>query len=323
MIELLVVIAVLALLIGLVTAVGSKVIGQQKVRATQQIMQNATLALEQFSTEDPLRAIYDLKDRQTFGKYPPYQLANALTPNSVSLALEPGHAYSGSPPNIPSLADRLARDLSGSSNPDRDLWVSIPPDLSGPDGNDDNRALYAYLKVYSPESLRLVPEERIKPIYPQLPRTGRSYMNSCGFGAAPGNNGVEDILGIHDAWGVPLDYMLYVKCEYQLRPGGTSPVWVITERRPVLRSRGIEREVYDAWVQSDPADPTQRLATLSPADKWIFSEELPKPWAGLTDGPDYLTGLLPPNPSTSNSANGWSRAVGVGEDYGYLPADRD
>lgn len=316
MIELLVVIVVLGLLISLVTAVAAKAIRQQKVRNTQQIMQNVTLALEQFGTENPLRAIYDRKDRETFGKYPPYQLANVTASGSVSAVLEPAHAFSTGSPAVPGrLIDRLARDVSATGAPAVNDWVVIEDPN---DGNDDIRALYAYTKVYSPATLRLIPEDRLKPINSQ----SRDYVNPQGSAGTPGTPGALDwldILAIHDAWGVPLDYMLYVKCEWGLcrdpLTGIAQQGFRVVERRPVLRSRGIKREVYDAWVQSDPADPTQRETTLSPPDKWLFSEELPRPWARVDD-----VGVLDDSSGSGQSrANGWVRAVGLNEDYGYQP----
>jgi prepilin-type N-terminal cleavage/methylation domain-containing protein len=298
MIELLVVIAVLALLIGLVTFVASRAIHQQKVRNTQQIMQNVTLAIEQFATANPLRQIYDRKDRQTFGQYPPYQLANYSVTTSVAMALEPS-----SPGGNNRLSDRLFRDLGNSQGAVED-WVRMP---NTDDGAADTRALYAYLRVYSPAALRTVPETALKPVDP----SARDYVNPKGRGTTVGDDGLVDVLGICDAWGVPLDYMLYVKCEYRLAPGGLRPSWVVTERRPVLRSRGIDREVYDAWVQSAPDDVAARDPRLSPADKWLFSEDLPRPWADVDEVGRFQ--------ETEPQGFGWVRAVGLAEDYAYRP----
>ncbi len=316
LIELLVVIGVLALLIALVIGVASKAIRQQKVRNTQQIMQNVMLAIEQFATEDPLRNIYDQPGAESFGKYPPYQLQ---TPNntwpapagSIALAVEPNP-----PTGSNALANRLHRDL-GRRNGNVNDWVSIGAEREGrtyPDGLDDNRALAAYLQVFSPASARLIPENARKPLLPKA----HDYVNPGGHGTTPGNDGVLDVLGIHDAWGVPLDYMIYAKLEWGVienANGTESAGWKVVERRPVLRSRGVKREVYDAWVQSN-TDPTQRTTQLSPASKWIFSEELPKPWLGgepsqLAD--DGTIGF--------NGANlgGWVRVVGLAEDYAYRP----
>jgi hypothetical protein len=111
-----------------------------------------------------------------------------------------------------------------------------------------------------------------------------------------------------------------VKCEFRLPEGGTTPQWVVTERKPVLRSRGIEREVYDKWVAFNPDDPQQRYPSLlNPPDKWIFSEELPQPWAKLNDTPAYRQGLLTPPGSNLGSSNGWVRAVALDEEYAYRP----
>jgi prepilin-type N-terminal cleavage/methylation domain-containing protein len=321
MIELLVVIVVLALLIGLVVLVAAKAIRQQKVRNTQQLMQNVTLALEQFATENPLRAIYDVKDRATFGKFPPYQLENHgdTSPDdrtdvfAVLESLPPGGWGNNS------VAERLWRDLGNCQAP-RENWVVIatpPSPIAYPDGHDDARALYAYLKVFSPGAMSLIPEDRLKPIYPQ----SRSYVNPKGSGGIPGTPGATDwvdVLAVHDAWDVPLDYMVYVKCEWRLRSAGTMG-FTVTEHKPVLRSRGIEREVYDAWVQSAPDDVTARERRLSPPEKWIFSEDLPKPWAAMTDGPAYTAGILNMSLSPPSRANGWVRAVGLNEDYAYRP----
>jgi prepilin-type N-terminal cleavage/methylation domain-containing protein len=306
MIELLVVIVVIGLLIGLVTAVAGKAIRQQKVRNTRQIMQNATLALEQFATENPLRQIYDKKGRETFGKFPPYQLANATTSNSVGRLVEPAHLL-GSGASPASLAVRLALDLSGQSTPTGSDWVVIGKDGDAdyPDGHDDVRALHAYLAVFSPGSTDLIPEDRLKPIDPQ----DRDYVNPTGAGTAPGDEGVLDVLGIHDAWGVPLDYVLYLKCEWGLvrnpLTGQDLAGFRVVERKPVLRSRGIEREVYDTLVESGGTSLWERR------ENWIFSEDLPRPWAAVNAGGVFQV--------SGTSGNGWVRAVGLNEDYAYRP----
>lgn len=316
MIELLVVMVVLGLLISLVTAVAGKAIRQQKVRNTQQIMMNVTLALQQFAAEDPLQAKYGRKGSEMFGTCPPYQLAgDADHRDSVCYAVEP-HRMGQDPYTPPvTLRYRLALDLSGEGSPDEEQWAVIrtPDGTTYPDGYDDSRALYTYFRVFSPESLNLIPEASIKPLYPQLQADGRSYVNSRGAGASQGMDGAEDILTIHDAWGVPLDYMMYVKVEWMLPTGGTTARFVVTERKPVLRSLGIKREVYDAEVKAVD-NPTERVFDSS---KWLFSEQLSSPLAKLTDGPDYRQGILDKN--QASNANGWVRVVGAAESYAYLP----
>jgi len=339
MVELLVVAAVIAILLSLVTAVGGKLIYSQKRRNTEQIMQNVSLALEQFATEAPLRSIYNVNGGETFGKYPPYQLANFdVDLNTVAQTLERSHPLvTTGIPSVPlSLPERLSRDMSGvAANQgvvDANYVVINTP--NGPinpgytDGLDDARALYTYLKVFSPASLDLIPAEYIKPLYPQATSNQRGYVNTLGTPFIPGeydvNANVEDILAIHDAWGVPLDYMLYAKCEYMLPEGGAAADlgFFVTERRPVLRSLGLKREVYDVEVAAID-DPAMRRFDYS---KWIFSEALASPVAGLNDpgSPDnseFRAGNLPnPPPNPVSSANGWTRVVGVGESYSYLPA---
>jgi len=314
MVELLVVIAVLGLLISLVAVVGSRAIQQQKVRNTQQTIQNTMLAIEQFATEDPLHAVYGKKGRETFGKYPAYQLANATVSNSVGDVLESSHSVLGHVPN--NLQERLASDLSGESNPDNNDWALIrhPDDVPTDDGNGDIEALYAYLTAYSPASLDLIPEGARKPFYSKADVDHRSFVNPKGSpGGDPGDPGGQDwrdVLAIHDAWGVPMDYMLYIKCEYKLRPGTNNAAWIVTERRPVLRSLGIKREVYDAMMQVAPGD-----RFFDPA-KWVFSEELPKPWFGGASGTINANGTFGFSNAT---ANGWVRAVGEEESYAYRP----
>jgi hypothetical protein len=290
-------------------------------------MQNVSLAIEQFATENPLRAVYDRRGQETFGKYPPYQLANWGMNGSVARIVERDPpAPGGGASDKNRLAARLARDLGYRSGDDEADWVQLGTETNPnyPDGHDDNRALYAYLKVFSPGSMNLIPEERLKPLDPQ----SRDYVNpngGTGSSGTPGDPGTDwvDVLGIHDAWGVPLDYMLYVKCEWRLPVGGTNPRFVITERRPVLRSRGIERDVYDAWVLSKDK-PTERERRLSPPDKWLFSEELPRPWAALADSPYYRDGRLVLQPGSSGaSSNGWLRAVALEDDYAYRPDGDD
>ncbi len=322
MIELLVVIGVLALLIALVIGVASKAIRQQKVRNTQQIMQNVMLAIEQFATEDPLKRIYDQPGSETFGKYPPYALKNANQNGTVAGTFEARRA-GGVAPQF--LSERLALDLGGAAGSEGSYvsfgGTSGAPQPSETDGNDDNRALAAYLQVFSPGSVKLIPENARKPLNPQAPDS----VNAKGTGGVPGQSpDWQDVLGLHDAWGVPLDYMVYAKLEWGViqRPNGTERAgWKIVERRAVLRSRGVKREVYDTWVASNRQNPSQRTRVLSPSEKWIFSEPLPKPWAALGDGPAYQQGRLPAASigGSAAGAGGWVRVVGLAEDYAYRP----
>ncbi len=320
MIELLVVIAVLGLLITMVVTIASKTIRQQKVRNTRQIMQNVMLAIEQFSVQNPLKVTYDRPGAESFGSYPPYALHRAGQGGTVARAVEPTPRGA----NLGYVSARLALDLGGTAGGEASYvafgGTSAAPQPNETDGNDDNRALAAYLALFVPEAEKLIPEYARKP----LNERSRDYVNPKGSGGVPGQiEGWQDVLGIHDAWGVPLDYMLYVKLERKVvaTASGERLAWRVVERRPVLRSRGIKREVYEQWVASNRQEPQQRSQQLSPPENWIFSEMLPKPWLALRDGPRYRDGDLPmPTPGGgSGLSGGWVRAVGLAEDYAYRP----
>lgn len=343
-IELLVVIAVIALLITLVTAAGGQLLEQQRRRNTQQVMQSLTLAVEQFAQDNPLHNFYNRKDTVSFGPYPPYQLKKGRNPTLQSVSrlfewnppLPGGHTSSSN-----MLSNRLARDMNCRTDLGETIqdYVSIYNESTGSpddanyqgDALTDARALFVYLKLFSPQALNLIPEEYLKPAYPNRPREQQDYVNKRGTGTNPNDATVretlDNILVVHDAWGVPLDYMLYVKaeCRMAVRRPGFIPMdeelrFVATERRPVFRSLGIKREVYDEAIRVQPDFPAQRRYDAS---KWVFSEELPQPYAGLL-GNDYDYFPDPPSLGTNiSSVNGWLRMAAVGEDYGYLPTADD
>jgi prepilin-type N-terminal cleavage/methylation domain-containing protein len=303
LIELLIVITVIGILIAVIGLVGVKVAHQQKVTLTETIMRNVKLAIDQFKDNNPLANIYDRKGLETFGPYPPYQLANYGV--GVAGVLEPAHPLVPPPPFPLYLSQRVARDLSGFGGNGLvyENWVRVAigsPDPS--EANDDIRALYAYLKVYSPDTLAQVPRSAMKAI-PAPGKVDRVYPR--GF-ADP--NAVEDVLGIYDAWGVPLDYFLYVKLEYTLLPSG--PGWRVAERIPALRSFGISREEYDQEIKKqDELDP----------ERWIFSDPFPSPAAAALSGASRQSGTLPATGSAAVA--GWARAVGAGDLDGSLPAN--
>lgn len=302
LIELLVVIGIISLLVAMTVVVGGKVIAGQKKNLTETIMRNTMTAIEQFATEDPLRSIYGRKAWPTFGPYPPYQLEGTVSSSippftSVRDALEPAHPYftSFSDPNPRTLRDRVAYDLSGGElTGGFGQWVS---DDFGDDNNDDIRALYTYLTVYAPGTLAQVPEKHIKAL-----KDTPEYVNPTGADSPPpgaADTTWIDVFGIHDAWDEPLDYMLYVKLEWGPPPVGsavTEPTWRVVERKPVLRSRGVDREVAAA-----DGDRT--------AD-WIWSEPLPTPFANHQNAVFWKDGAFSLN---STSENGWARAVAKGD----------
>ena len=332
LVELLVVIVVIGVLLTLLITVGGKVFHGQKVAATKVIMQTVQLAIDQFAAEDPLKVVYNnsklrypgsnLILGRTFGPYPPYQLKNAAQGSySVAGALEPAHALSGGIQD--SLQYRLYRDLGRGQDSFTQKWVAIQSEKKYPNGdrNDDNdiRALYAYLAAYTPDALSQIPEASIKPLLPGTPE----FINPSGQGTAPGANGLIDVFGIYDAWGVPLDYFLQVKLEYKMappRPGDPQstwkPTWVVTDRVPVLRSRGASAEVVAAAVEAH----SHGDDSLLQPQNWIYSELFPQPAANRTNLNFRKNGVFNTN---TTSANGWARAVGQYENCDYTPQQQE
>lgn len=346
-IELLVVVAVIGLLITAIVVVAGPAIRAQKSANTRQTMQATLRAIEQFATENPLRSIYDRKDAVQFGPFPPYQLhrwggsrsnyeANgAPAADSVTLSLDdplltnaPRTVSAGEAPWAWSryrLSERLWRDIGGRKGNIRD-WVSLggsgDPQPNEHDGNDDNRALMAYLKAFSPNSYNQVPQNALRPLNPKAP----DRIDPRGSKLAVGQDGATwvDVLGIHDAWGVPLDYFLYVKLEWTTPPGG-DPSYRVVERIPVLRSRGVDREIYDLTAREAKRDDVPLFTDPSRA---IYSTALPQPFAHLKD---YDPFSPPANSANCDNigqvklsapraqSNGWLRAVASWDDYGYRP----
>jgi len=306
LVELLVVVAIIGLLASIVVLVGSRVMYAQKVNYTKTIMSTVTMAIEQFAAENPLRTTYDRRNAATFGPYPPYMLATpgaqAPLPNTVAGTIEPYNQYSPGGGFRYVLADRLWRDLNGQGNVGD--WVRVRAGSSDPnESNDDIRALYAYLKVYSPGAAGQIPDDAIKPI----PAPGKVEMVYVRGNQDP--NGAVDVLGIHDAWGVPLDYFLYVKLDWD----GES--WKVTDRVPVLRSRGVTLEEYQAELRgADEPDP----------EKWIISEPFRAPAACQQNSSAYsqlrMNGVLP---AGAADVSGWVRAPGQGDfdpnSFGFVP----
>jgi prepilin-type N-terminal cleavage/methylation domain-containing protein len=294
LVELLVVIVVIGLLISIMGLVGVRVYTAQKARYTETIMNNTRVAIDQFALENPLRGIYDsvgTTRTRTFGPFPPYQI-HAQDDASIRNVLEPRHPlWSGT---VESLPMRLALDFKGDVSFEPNcFWRAQQYPAS--DSNWDIRALYIYLATYSPGVLEQIPPDALKPLTardPNNPLTGE-YFNPSGSAAldpgAPGNNW-SDVLGIHDAWGVPLDYFMYVKLGLGVDVYGL-PGWVVLDRQPALRSRGVSREVYDAKTGTKAGD-------------WLFSEPFPAKACSAVTFEGELEG------SVTADASGWARAIG-------------
>jgi prepilin-type N-terminal cleavage/methylation domain-containing protein len=304
LVEVLIVIVVISLLIAVIGLVGVKVLHGQKVALTEMTMRNVKIAIDRFAELDPLKNIYDRKDHVTFGPYPPYTLAYAGT--GVAFYVD------ANDPN--DLGVRLTRDLSGDPTiPEPNRYV----DIQQGNRNDDIRALYTYLVVYVPDTLGQIPQSAKKPL-PERKGLPPEMVNPAGSGTGTGapRDGPVDVLGIYDAWGVPLDYFLYVKLEWASTLAVPAGEWRVTQRIPVLRSWGISREEYDAEVGgTDALDP----------ELWIFSDPFPSPAANHQNDAFWQTGAFNLN---QTSENGWARAIGAGDlatgsdrshSFGYVP----
>ncbi|TWT41805.1 hypothetical protein RAS1_29280 [Phycisphaerae bacterium RAS1] len=313
LVELLVVIVVVGLLIaGLVTITGH-VASSQKRAATKVLFQILQQATDEFAATDPLRHYYNTRqpsERKTpgFGSYPPYQLANPN--NAVATAVHDKYLSGGNPVafNPATLAQRVARDLSGSTNTAG--WVDLVGQADGANSkshlDDDNRALSLYLRLYAPGAFARIPQERLLRL---PPGNQADFVNPRGSGTAPGSVGLVDVFGIYDGWGVPIDYFLYAKMEWDALSG----LWFVSDRQPVFMSRGISREVYDAQLAryNGPADMSVFGETMG---NWIFSVPMPSPAIPASEVTN--TGGMP----LSGGPGGWVRVRGAFDPVGYLPA---
>lgn len=327
LVEMLVVAAVIGLLVTLITSVASSAVYSQRRANTLNTMRVLGQAVDAFAAEDPLKLVYDRGERASFGKYPPYQITSPALQYSVAYYVEP-NAPVNSANNY--LSDRLWNDLSGQKTA-KSNWVNFFSDTdSSSTGYEtrarvgDNRALYVYLNAFGPKRVVDLPDGIQRPLNPSP--SFPDFFNPRGTGtpSSPPVQGtsnlqdVKEVLGYYDAWGVPLDYCLYVKFDIDKRginnATGDFNGYRISDRRPAFRSQGIDREV---WLgQSYPG--------LKTPKKWVWSTDLPRPYASFTgdpSNPPFTTtnGVLP-NPATPN-ATGWTRLIGVGEDYSYRPID--
>lgn len=348
LIELLVAVIIVALLIALVTGVASRAIYQQKKSITDQTMAALTRAVEQFATANPLRALYERKDLETFAAYPPYQLR--LPGGGAQKEICAPYVMESDPPaprainngvsTLNLLSERLARDFGCKDSNVAD-WVQLAVDGGTGEtlGHDDIRALMAYMLAFDNRALDQVSPSVFRPLRRDAGKdavtdtTKRDYVNPKGPPSpGPTNAGSSfvDVLVPHDGWGVPLDYMLYAKYEWKSfrdqtglfgTPGLNVQGFRVVDRKPAFRSRGVSREEYDAWIASNKTDAEMRALALKKPGSWLFSEALPKPWAQITDQDDAShqrrDGLL--KDGFKSAANGWLRVVARNEDYHYRP----
>lgn len=299
LIELMVVVATIGLLVTLLIGIAGRALYVQRVRNTEAVMSNIQLAIDQFRELNPLRLQYDARTRRSFGDLPPYQQfyngAPPATPplpqniTQIGTLVDPGGPNNGQV--SANLRARIGRDLcgvAGGAIPNADIVT-----LADNDGdNNDIRALYAYLRVFVPDAVQLVPDRYRRPLSvdPEFFKPGGP--------TAPDSERVE-VFGFYDAWGVPLDYGMFARVE--LVPDGTiTGHWSITERRALLRSRGVDEDVYkaDRQLVRNGGQPIDRT------DKWIFNRAAPAPVAQLADA---RNGIMP-NPSANLiNSGGWVR----------------
>lgn len=317
LVELLVAILIIGLITTLVAAIASRGVYQQRKANTQAIMRGVTLAIEQFVMERPLHGKYGIRRvdtsggqpvsiEPTFGDFPPYQLDGPNTAGNLNVrGIVEQNYLPGTGPRPVSLSRRLFEDLS--PNPATTSMANfVGLDTADAKPNDDIRALYTYLRVFSSGTLNQIPPSAIKRLRPQA---SPEWVNPTGNGAPPNSgpaNGAVDVLGIHDAWGVPLDYMLYVKLERYPRDDATRPVgWRVVDRIPVLRSHGLSRDAYEAGAEHSGGD--------------LYSTPMSEPPADVDE-----SGFL--RNSNRSISGGWVRGRGAPalsggeeEDYGFLP----
>jgi len=337
-IELMVVIAVIGLVISAVIVVAGQAIENQRRVNTAQTLKQCQMAAEQFRSLDPLRSVYGRVGKETFGDLPPYQLARPEENDALSLwqkvlRYKTSMTDAQAPElKLDELPKRLSRDIARSTpddvNPSFVDFDSAPSGMRSQidDGFDDIRAFYAYLRLYVPDALALIPENAVKSPRPDLVRRDvRAAVNPTGVGSPYGasRSNWQDVLGIVDAWGVPIDYMMYVKVEWSPDADAGVGEYVVRERRPVFRSRGASQDEVESAKRQFGFDNGNRFWT--PTVKWIFSEPLPQPYLRFQgEGPPpnrelMRRGLILPQGGQHYLSDGWARAVGVNEDYFYTP----
>lgn len=360
LIELMVVVAIIGLLTAMVTVAGPVVYETHRKIKTTATMRSVEMAIDQFSELDPLRSTYNSPSRKSFGSYPAYAIFNQEKSNGksnyIQSVIEPGEPFPQSigSSNEYTLRGRLARDLFSNSVNVSNLknsssgLLSIDDDSTYEKANlqrtyDDMRALYAYLAAYVPDALEAIPESSRLPLTDNEQYSDEGeYFNPTGVQ----NNlaGRIPILGIVDAWGVPMDYLVMFKLKYTINSDGLAG-WTVVDRRPVLRSQGAkyakivqiftnaedDEEHFPTFPSRDPderhfgtSEGNHVLRTVARAN-WIYSQPMPgaaMPINGITDADGELEKL--DNVDKPDIYDGWVRCIAgegsnISDSYGWVP----
>lgn len=374
-IELLVTMVVLALLIGMIATIGPSLYYQQRASTTRATMSSALLAIDQFSAENPLGQYYNRRGRETFGRLPPYQLAGSNGLNNLRGAFfephdeQPKLTGSTNPPNNNdyTLSVRMERDLrsgepSGASGDAPNSGTYVRRTNVSREGTalgaqnraaefantDDIASLHNYLRAYAPDALATVRDNVKQSVFSvrnlSTSHSRLRYFNVSGKPATlnPGQTPTSgqaspwaESLGFVDAWGVPLDYVIAAKLEYGLRTDGTVG-YRIVDRRPVLRSLGVDREKYETAVQllaQGSGAQIQGRRIIGDPGTWIWSEDLPRPYFTGYGANGIPSNVFNSDPASTNfgdfaptdmynlrsAGDGWVRMVGLGENYSFRP----
>ena len=278
LVELMIVIAILGLLVGIGVFVGSRVRYEQKVSQARATMQILSSVAEDFAAADPLAS----RNRRLggvacFGQFPGYPI-----PDDIPSAVEPrvsGFDELGFRDDITGLNNVLMMYLTGNPRASSNNWITNA-------GGDLNRwqsilSFYTLAQLYAPTTLDLIPEDIVAD-----PPTDDALLVDPDGNLNASDSRAVDVNGLVDPWGEPYQYLLYVKLEAEIDIGSgeEDPVWAVAEVMPVFMSFGAEPEKIDQAL-TDP-------------DRWIWSEDLPQPYAKVNDLND---------PSNENA--GWIRLV--------------
>jgi prepilin-type N-terminal cleavage/methylation domain-containing protein len=286
LVELMIVIAILGLLVSIGVFVGSRVLYEQKVSQARATMQILTSVAEDFARVDPLRNKNRGATMEThFGGHPPYSLDDTVDfddDNNRDFFADIRVVFHFYLANRQGSINNYVSELDPEPDANLDLWISI-------------LNFYGLTRQFAPDLLDTIPEDIVVD-----PPVEQPFLIEPDGRLGDSDEQAVDVQAIVDPWGVPYQYLVYAKLEPELDIGsGTSdPVWKVTEVIPVFMSYG--------------AEPEKLAQALADPDRWIWSEDLPRPRANID-----ADGDLPSN-ATHDDA-GWVRLRAFQAPYGFLP----